>query len=98
PTLGTGSVEIVNGFYSFLGFTRLVNSVVIRRAIVRGVKEGVFGYTSGAVPTLGTDGKYQVAPTKVRFETDIAEDEVDLESGFILMPQAIPQSAAVTPP
>ncbi len=29
---------------------------------------------------------------------DIAEDEVDLESGFLLRPQAIPQAAPVTPP
>jgi hypothetical protein len=98
PTLGTRTVEIVNGFYSFLGFTRLINSGVIRRAIVRGVKEGVFGYTSGAVPALGPDGKYQVAVNKVRFELDIAEDEVDLEAGFIMVPQAIPQPAPVTPP
>ena len=78
------------------------NSMETRRryaqSIVRGVKEGVFGYTSVAVPTLGPDGKYQVALAKVRFETEIADDEVDLESGFILMPQAIPQPAPVTPP
>jgi len=94
PTLGNRTVEIVNGFYSFLGFTRLIDSAAIRRAIVLGVKKGVFGYTSGAVPVLGPDGKFQVAPTKVRSE-DIAEDEVDLESGFIMMPQAIPQLAPV---
>ena len=98
PTMGMRTVEIVNGFYSFLGFPRLINSAVIRQAIVRGVKEGVFGYTTGAVPTLGPDGKFQVALNKVRFETDIAEDEVDLEAGFIMVPQAIPQAAPVTPP
>jgi hypothetical protein len=59
---------------------------------------GCASYTSGAVPTPRPDGKYQVAPTKVRFETDIAEDEVDLESGFILMPQAIPVPSPVTTP
>jgi len=95
PALGNRTIEIVSGFYSFLGFTRLIGSAAIRRAIVRGVKDGVFGYTSGAVPTLGPDGKFQVPPTKVRFEIDIAEDEVDLESGFIMMPQAIPQPAPV---
>ena len=95
PTLGSRTTDIVSGFYSFLGFTRLIGSAAIRRAIVRGVKDGVFGYTSGAVPTLGPDGKFQVAPTKVRFEIDIAEDEVDLESGFIMMPRAIPQPAPV---
>jgi hypothetical protein len=97
PTLGTRTVEIVNGFYSFLGFTRLINSAVIRRAIVGGVKESAFGYTSGALPTLGPDGKYQVALAKVRFEMDITEDEVDLESGFIMVPQAIPQAVPVAP-
>lgn len=61
------------------------------------MKEGVFGYTSGAVPTLGPDGKYQVAVNKVRFEMDIAEDEVDLEAGLIMVPQAIPQATPVTP-
>ncbi len=98
PALGTRTCDIVNGFYSFLGFTRLLNSAVIRRAIVRGVKEGAFGYTSGAVPGLGPDGKYQVALNKVRFELDTAEDEVDLESGFIMMPQATPQAAPAAPP
>ena len=97
PVTGYKTAEIVNGFYSFLGFTRLIDSTAIRRAIGRGVKDGVFGYTSGVVPILGPDGKCQVAPTKVRFEIDIAEDEVDLESGFIMMPQAIPQPAPVIP-
>jgi hypothetical protein len=97
PTVGNRTAEIVAGFYSFLGFTRLLNSSAIRRAIVRGVKDGVFGYTSGAVPTLGSDGNFQVAPTKVRFDMIIAEDEVDLESGFIIMPQAIPQPASAIP-
>jgi hypothetical protein len=97
PALGTRTQEIVNGFYSFLGFTRLTSSAVIRRAIVRGVKESVFGYTSGAAPTLGPDGKFQVAPAKVRFDMDVAEDEIDLESGFIMVPQAIPDRSQVTP-
>jgi hypothetical protein len=98
PTLGIRTQDVVSGFYSFLGFTRLISGSAIRQAVVEGVKAGLFGYTSGAVPTLGPDGKYQVAPAKVRFELDIAEDEVDLESGFIMVPQAIPQAAPVTPP
>ena len=71
---------------------------VIRKAIVRGVKECAFGYASGGTPLLGADGKFQVAPAKVRFETTVADDEIDLESGFLMLPQTIPQPApALTP-
>lgn len=92
PRLGISTSELVSGFYSFLGFTRLTSDSVIRRAIVRGVKESAFGYISG-VPTLGPDGKYLISMAKVRFDTIVADDEIDLDSGFIMLPQAIPQSA-----
>ena len=94
PKSGIGAGEIVSGFYSFLGFTRLTSETVIRKAIVRGVKERAFGYTSGGTPAAGPDGKYLVTPAKVRFDATIADDEIDMESGFVLMPQSIPQ----TPP
>jgi len=94
PTkLGIGTGEVVSGFYSFLGFTRLTSETVIRKAIVRGVKECVFGYTSGGAPVLGPDGKYQITPAKVRFDTVVADDEIDLDSGFLMLPPAIPQPA-----
>ena len=98
PKVGIGTGEIVSGFYSFLGFTRLTSEAVIRKAIVRGVKERTFGYTSGGVPTLDADGKYQVTPAKVRFDTIVADDEIDLESGFVMLPQAIPQPAPTPTP
>jgi hypothetical protein len=60
------------------------------------VQEGVFGYFAGAVPVLDAAGKYQVARSKVRFDVSISDDEVDLESGFLMLPQAIP--ADVVPP
>jgi hypothetical protein len=95
PALGVRTREITDGFYSFLGFTRLTTSAVIRKAIARGVQEGVFGYTAAPPPDLGADGTYQVGPAKLRFNTAIADDEVDLEAGFLMMPQAIPQPAPV---
>jgi len=90
--------EIVDGFYSFLGFTRLTTCDAIRKAIVRGIREGTFGYVSGATPTLGSDGKYEAPLERVRFTTDVAEDEIDLESGFVMMPQTVPQPEAVPTP
>ena len=91
PTLGVGTGEVVDGFYSFLGFTRLMTSGVIRKAIARGVQEGHFGYVSGPKPGLSAEGKYEVAPNKVRFKVAVADDEIDLDSGFLMLPQAIPQ-------
>lgn len=95
PTLGIGTGDVVDGFYSFLGFTRLMTSSVIRKAIAKGVQDAHFGFVSGPKPTVGPDGKFQVALNKVRFKTTVAEDEIDLDSGFLMMPQAIPQAAPV---
>ena len=88
--MGIKTSEIRDAFYSFLGFTRLDTSGALRKAIARGVQEGIFGYTSGTVPALGDDGKYQIARDKIVFGHIIPEDEIDLDSGFLLMPTAFP--------
>jgi hypothetical protein len=98
PKLGITTGEIVNGFYSFLGFTRLISDKVVAKAIAAGVEKRVFGYISGSAPMLGEDGKYQIALEKVRFDKTVAVDEIDLESGFIMLPQAIPQPAPTPMP
>ena len=51
---------------------------------------------SGTAPSLAPDGRYQIAREKVRLQTDVPLDEIDLESGFIMLPRAIPE--AVAPP
>jgi hypothetical protein len=88
--------QVIAGLFSFLGFARLRNADVVRKSIVRGIREGAFGYFSGATPTLGSDGKFQVAPEKVRFQTTISDDEVDFDSGFLMLPSAVP-AAPTTP-
>lgn len=98
PKLGARTTEIVEGFYAFLGFTRLTSSGVIRKAIARGVQEGAFGYIAGTAPEIGTDGTYQVPLARIRFKVGVAEDEIDLESGFLMMPQSIPQPAPAEGP
>lgn len=57
PQLGITTTEVVDGFYSFLGFTRLMTSGAIRRAIAQGIVDGHFGYYSGPKLSLGGDGK-----------------------------------------
>ena len=66
------------------------------KAIARGVSEGIFGYISGAKPVLGSDGKYQITVGKTRICVQIPEDEIDLDAGFVIVPEAVPQPAPVT--
>jgi Protein of unknown function (DUF499) len=93
PTLGIKTADVVDGFYSFLGFPRLISSDVVKKAIAKGVADEFFGYYSGSTPVLGSDGKYQVRLVRVRFHTAVGEDEIDLESGFLMMPGAVPVAA-----
>lgn len=104
--LGVKVAEVVGSFYSFLLPPRLQSADVIRKAIVRGIGEGTFGYYTGPAPSIGPEGTYAVSRDKVRLGCGISEDEVDLEGGFLMMPQAIPQlvvqptpgGGTVTPP
>jgi hypothetical protein len=93
PRLGTRTSEIVNGFFSFLGFTRLSSEGAIRRAIAQGVDKRLFAYTTGT-PALGQDGRYQVDRARVAFDRKVTDDEVDLQAGFLVLPAALP---AATP-
>ena len=95
PTLGIRTADVVDGFYSFLGFPRLVSSGVVKKAIAKGIQDGFFAYYSGSTPVLGSDGKYQVPLARVRFNAAVSEDEIDLESGFLIMPQAVPVATPV---
>jgi hypothetical protein len=90
PTNGIKTADVVDGFYSFLGFPRLVSSVVVKKAIAKGIQEGLFAYYSGSTPVFGSDGKYEVPVARVRSNATLSEDEIDLESGFLMMPQAVP--------
>ena len=71
---------MVDGFYSFLGFTRLMTSGVIRKAVARGVQEGHFGYVSGPKPGCLPKASTRLRQSKVRFKVAVAEDEIDLDS------------------
>jgi hypothetical protein len=97
PVLGIKASEVVDGFYSFPGFTRLISSRTIQNAIAKGVREGLFGFYSGSSPLLGPDGKFQVSETKIAYEKTVPEDEIDLEVGFIMMPDSIPKTRAPEP-
>ena len=70
---------------------RLDSASALKKGNIRGVSEGIFAYTSGGNPSLGSDGRFQISPEKIVFSRALAEDEVDLDSGFIMLPAAMPQ-------
>jgi len=94
--LGIPTRDVLDSFYEVLQPPRLSSSDVLGKAIAKGVSESLFGYYSGPVPTLSEDGKYKVSPERVAFGRQIEEDEVDFDSGFLMMPSAIPQREIVT--
>lgn len=86
---GIATDRVRAGFYEFLGFPRLLSSQAVRKAIARGVETGLFGYTIGR-PSLGEDGRYQIDRQRVSFERSVADDEIDLDSGFLIASAALP--------
>lgn len=95
PLLGIRVTEVIEAFYRDIAPPRLESEAALRKGIARGIAEGVFGYVSGTIPTLGSDGKFQVARDRVVFQRAIAEDEIDPESGFLIAPTAIPEAPTV---
>ena len=92
---GTGDVgiatdKVVAGFYEFLGFPRLLSAEAVRKAVARGVETGLFAYVT-ARPPLGDDDRYQIDRSRVAFERSVADDEIDLDSGFLIVPAALPE-------
>ncbi len=97
PRLGVTAAEVRESFFAFPAPPRLLSDAVIRAGIARGVAEGLFGYTSGPVPTLGPDGRYQVVSEKVVLSRQVSDEEIDFDSGFLMTPSSIPQAVAPPP-
>src|SRR5579884_1024843 len=89
--------DVRDAFFAVLEPPRLDSLNALRKAIVRGVQEGAFGYASGYAPNLGTDGRYQLPRERIAFCRALSEDEVDFDSGFLMLPAAIPEAVPVAP-
>lgn len=76
----------------------LESSIALKKTIARGVAEGTLASLSGATPTLGPDGKFQVNREKVVIGQSLAEDEVDFDSGFLMVPSALPKVSGAAQP
>ena len=92
---GIPTDKVVAGFFSFLGFPRLHSDDVVRTAIARGVETGLFGCATGR-PALDDAGRFQIDRSRVAFERAIADDEIDMDAGFLIVPAALPEQPAAT--
>ena len=90
---GIATDTVLAGFYEFIGFPRLLSAEAVRKAIARGVETGLFGYTMGR-PQLGEHEHYQIDRSRIAFERNVTEDEIDLDSGFLIAPVALPEKPA----
>lgn len=97
PRLGAKLSEVVDTFFSVIEPPRLDSAQAIQKAVVRGVAESTIAYVSGAPPALGDDGKFQVNRDKVTFGREIAIDEIDLETGFVMLASSVPAAQPVQP-
>ncbi|MDZ7583112.1 MAG: hypothetical protein U5R30_21665 [Deltaproteobacteria bacterium] len=97
PIMGIKASDVLESFFRDIAPPRLESAPVLRKGIARGVSESVFAYTSGGSPVLGPDGRYQVNRDKVIFGCALADDEIDFDSGFLMMPSAVPEAPAAQP-
>jgi hypothetical protein len=94
PLMGIKASDVLESFFRDIAPPRLESGSVLRKGIARGISESVFAYASGGSSVLGSDGRYQVSCDKVIFGRSIADDEVDFDSSFLMMPAAIPEAPA----
>ena len=66
---------------------------MVRKAIARGVETGLFAYTTGR-PELGDEGRYRLDWSRIAFRRSVADDEIDPDSGFLMLPAALPVQPA----
>ena len=83
-------------FFESLDFPRVTDEKVIASAIAQGVKDGIFAYALKN-RVLEEDGKYTVKQKDAIFGRTVSPDEIDLDSGLILLPECIVQEAPTGP-
>ncbi|MCI0534235.1 MAG: ATP-binding protein [Verrucomicrobiales bacterium] len=95
PRLLMKAGEMLNAFYEFLEPPRILSADVLKKAIVKGVTDSQFAWYSGPTLPLDSGNKIQASREKIVFGRAIAEDEVDFESGWLVIPAALPEATLI---
>jgi Protein of unknown function (DUF499) len=102
PRVGIRTSDIVDAFFGFPGFPRLLDASVVRKALREGIVEGLFAYSGrGEPPMSGQVSErgpiYQIRRDQVVIGRSLADDEISIDDGFIILPQALPPEKAPEP-
>ncbi len=82
--------SIKDAFYQYLNLPKLVDEDVLIKSIIKGVSEGVFGYISLNMVKWEYDEPL-FKHKDIFYKKTLREDEIDLENGLIVIPEAIPK-------
>jgi len=86
---GVETKDIIDTFFSSLEFPRITDENVIKKAISKGIKDGLFGLTNKDKIQVVKD-KPVVAKEQVIIGEEIPIEEIDLSSGYIVNSKIIP--------
>ncbi|MGL5872515.1 MAG: ATP-binding protein [Xenococcaceae cyanobacterium] len=79
--------ELVSFFFRFPTLPKMLDTVGIKKAILKAIEQGLLGYVPSLI--IGTDITPTVEnPSLISFECKIPEEELDL-SGYLLSPKLI---------
>ena len=67
----------------------------MRTATARGVETGLFRYATRH-PAIGDDGRNRLDRGHVAFKRSMRADEIDMDAGFLIAPEALPEPTATT--
>jgi hypothetical protein len=93
PRMGARMSEVRDAFYSFMEPPRLESANALKSAVAEGIENGTLVYTFGPVPEQQQDGTYKVSPERVVKSRIVSPDEIDFDTGFIMLPSAVPAPA-----
>ncbi len=87
--------ELVSYFFRFPTLPKMMDTVGIKAAMIKGIEQGLFGY----VPTLNTGSNLLAVenPNLISFQRVIPTDELDL-SGYLLSPSLVERLKAIPDP
>ncbi|MDI7260331.1 MAG: DUF499 domain-containing protein [Thermodesulfobacteriota bacterium] len=91
-----GTKVIRDVFFESLDFPRVTEEKAIASAIAQGVKDGIFAYALKS-KVLEEAGKYSVKEKDLIFGRTVSADEINLDAGFILLPECIIEEAPPGP-
>lgn len=86
---GIAGKDVRDAFFGIPGCPRLTDEGVLKRTILRGVEEGIFGYVGRPDKVREEEGLYVVDSEYAVSGRSLSEEEVDLGSGFLMLPTAI---------